>query len=128
MTRNAKSIIVLVCGDDVCELEENCLNCPADCGICPMSIAIKVAIGLPVALFSSGFVLTMVVSLRLTHSPQHTNTNRRECFHVWIFIFTCQWLQYQKQKMFWDESWIINYKNIIFGKNESRQIYTNTIM
>uniref|UniRef100_A0A8D3E022 Guanylate cyclase n=1 Tax=Scophthalmus maximus TaxID=52904 RepID=A0A8D3E022_SCOMX len=73
-----------VCGDDVCELEENCLNCPADCGICPMSITIKVAIGLPVALFSSGFILTMV------------------------------WLQYQKQKMFWDESWIINYKNIIF--------------
>ncbi|XP_034438314.1 atrial natriuretic peptide receptor 2-like isoform X3 [Hippoglossus hippoglossus] len=75
-----------VCGDDVCELEETCLNCPADCGICPMSIAIKIAIGLPVALFSSGFILTMV------------------------------WLQYQKQKMFWDESWIINYKNIIFGR------------
>ncbi|XP_070688305.1 atrial natriuretic peptide receptor 2-like [Pempheris klunzingeri] len=75
-----------VCGDDVCELEETCLNCPADCGICPMSIAIKVAIGLPVALFSSGFILTMV------------------------------WLQYQKQRMFWDESWIINYKSIIFGR------------
>ncbi|XP_068175363.1 atrial natriuretic peptide receptor 2-like [Antennarius striatus] len=74
-----------VCGDDVCELEESCLTCPADCGICPMSIAIKVAIGLPVALFSSGFILTMV------------------------------WLQYQKQRMFWDESWIINYNNIIFG-------------
>ncbi|XP_020780294.1 atrial natriuretic peptide receptor 2-like [Boleophthalmus pectinirostris] len=75
-----------VCGDDLCELEENCLNCPADCGICPMSIAIKVAIGLPVALFCSGFILTLV------------------------------WLQYQKQKMFWDESWIINYSNIVFGK------------
>ncbi|KAF7665908.1 hypothetical protein LDENG_00126990 [Lucifuga dentata] len=75
-----------VCGDDVCELEETCLNCPADCGICPMSIAIKVSIGLPVALFSTGFILTLV------------------------------WLQYQKQKMFWDESWIINYKNIIFDK------------
>uniref|UniRef100_A0A3Q2ZJM6 Guanylate cyclase n=1 Tax=Hippocampus comes TaxID=109280 RepID=A0A3Q2ZJM6_HIPCM len=69
-----------VCGDDVCEGEENCLNCPADCGICPMSMAIKVSIGLPVALFSAGFILTMV------------------------------WLQYQKQKMFWDESWIIDYK------------------
>uniref|UniRef100_A0A3Q1JJI2 Guanylate cyclase n=1 Tax=Anabas testudineus TaxID=64144 RepID=A0A3Q1JJI2_ANATE len=74
-----------VCGDDVCELEENCLNCPADCGVCPMSISIKVAIGLLVTLFSSGFILTLV------------------------------WLQYQKQKMFWDESWIINYKNIIFA-------------
>ncbi|CAF87521.1 unnamed protein product, partial [Tetraodon nigroviridis] len=75
-----------VCGDDVCELEETCLNCPADCGICPMSIGIKVAIGLQVALFSTGFILTMV------------------------------WLQYQKQRMFWDESWIINYKTIIFGR------------
>ncbi|KAM8745641.1 atrial natriuretic peptide receptor 2-like isoform 2-T2 [Acanthopagrus schlegelii] len=75
-----------VCGDDVCEPEENCLNCPADCGICPMSITTKVAIGLPVALFSSGFILTMV------------------------------WLQYQKQRMFWDESWIINYKSIIFSR------------
>uniref|UniRef100_A0A8C8I351 Guanylate cyclase n=1 Tax=Oncorhynchus tshawytscha TaxID=74940 RepID=A0A8C8I351_ONCTS len=72
-----------VCGDDVCELEENCLTCPADCGACPMSITIKVAIGLPVTLFFGGFILTMV------------------------------WFQYQKQKMFWDESWIINYKNII---------------
>nr|XP_061791015.1 atrial natriuretic peptide receptor 2-like [Nerophis lumbriciformis] len=74
-----------VCGDDVCELEENCLNCPADCGICPMSMAIKVSIGLPVAFFSAGFILTMV------------------------------WLQYQKQKMFWDESWIIDYKSRVFG-------------
>ncbi|KAJ8408507.1 hypothetical protein AAFF_G00259210 [Aldrovandia affinis] len=75
-----------VCGDDLCELEESCLTCPADCGVCPMSIGIKVAIGLPVALFCSGFILTMV------------------------------WLQYQKQKMFWDESWIINYKNIMLGR------------
>ncbi|XP_069006101.1 atrial natriuretic peptide receptor 2-like [Embiotoca jacksoni] len=85
-----------VCGDDVCELEENCLNCPADCGICPMSITIKVAIGLPVTLFSSGFILTMV------------------------------WLQYQKQKMFWDESWIINYKNIIFGRGGLRGLDSTT--
>ncbi|KAK3533348.1 hypothetical protein QTP70_017171 [Hemibagrus guttatus] len=75
-----------VCGDDICELEENCLTCPADCGVCPMATSIKLAIGLPVALICTGFVLTVV------------------------------WLQYQKQKMFWDESWIINYNNIIFGK------------
>ncbi|KAG5850059.1 atrial natriuretic peptide receptor 2-like [Anguilla rostrata] len=75
-----------VCGDEICEPEESCLTCPADCGVCPMAVGIKVAIGLPVALFCSGFILTMV------------------------------WFQYQKQKMFWDESWIINYKNIMFGK------------
>uniref|UniRef100_A0A671SQ68 Guanylate cyclase n=1 Tax=Sinocyclocheilus anshuiensis TaxID=1608454 RepID=A0A671SQ68_9TELE len=75
-----------VCGDDICELEESCLTCPADCGVCPMSTSIKVAIGLPVALFCSGFILTLV------------------------------WLQYQKQKMIWDESWIVNYNNIMFGK------------
>ncbi|KAF4083383.1 hypothetical protein AMELA_G00140560 [Ameiurus melas] len=75
-----------VCGDDICELEESCLTCPADCGVCPMATSIKIAIGLPVALICTGFILTVV------------------------------WLQYQKQKMFWDESWIINYNNIMFGK------------
>uniref|UniRef100_A0A672Q3J3 Guanylate cyclase n=1 Tax=Sinocyclocheilus grahami TaxID=75366 RepID=A0A672Q3J3_SINGR len=75
-----------VCGDNICELEESCLTCPADCGVCPMSTSIKVAIGLPVALFCSGFILMLV------------------------------WLQYQKQKMIWDESWIITYNNIMFGK------------
>uniref|UniRef100_A0AAV2L018 Uncharacterized protein n=1 Tax=Knipowitschia caucasica TaxID=637954 RepID=A0AAV2L018_KNICA len=25
------------------------------------------------------------------------------------------WLQYQKQKMFWDESWIISYNKILFA-------------
>ncbi|XP_063058165.1 atrial natriuretic peptide receptor 2-like [Engraulis encrasicolus] len=79
-------VSAVVCGDDVCELEETCLNCPADCGVCPMSMGIKVAIGLPVALFCTGFILTIV------------------------------WIQYQKQKMFWDESWIISYNNIMFGK------------
>uniref|UniRef100_W5LDW2 Guanylate cyclase n=1 Tax=Astyanax mexicanus TaxID=7994 RepID=W5LDW2_ASTMX len=74
-----------VCGDDICEMDESCLTCPADCGVCPMAMTIKVAIGLPVALFCSGFILTVV------------------------------WLQYQKQKMFWDESWIINYNNILFA-------------
>ncbi|TSW35247.1 Xyloside xylosyltransferase 1 [Bagarius yarrelli] len=76
-----------VCGDDICELEESCLTCPADCGVCPMATSIKVAIGLPVAMICTGFILTVV------------------------------WLQYQKQKMFWDESWIINYNNIMFGKS-----------
>ncbi|XP_028818664.1 atrial natriuretic peptide receptor 2-like [Denticeps clupeoides] len=75
-----------VCGDEICELEESCLTCPADCGVCPMSMTIKVAIGLPVALFCSGLILTIV------------------------------WIQYQKQKMFWDESWIINHNSIMFGK------------
>lgn len=75
-------LFVSVCGDDVCELEENCLNCPADCGICPMSITIKVAIALPVALFSTGFILTMVVSQCNTHTHTHAR-NRRTCFMCW---------------------------------------------
>lgn len=57
------SACVSVCGDDTCELEENCLTCPADCGVCPMPTSIKVAIGLPVALFCSGFFLTLVVRM-----------------------------------------------------------------
>ncbi|XP_051788405.1 atrial natriuretic peptide receptor 2-like [Erpetoichthys calabaricus] len=76
----------LVCGDDVCDPDEGCLTCPADCGTCPMSLGIKLAIGLPVAVFFTGFILTMV------------------------------WFQYQKQKMFWDESWIISFKEIVIGK------------
>nr|XP_023700028.1 atrial natriuretic peptide receptor 2-like [Paramormyrops kingsleyae] len=75
-----------VCGDDICEPEESCLTCPADCGVCPMSMTIKVSTGLPVALFCTGFILIVV------------------------------WLQYQKQKMFWDESWIISYMDIMFVK------------
>uniref|UniRef100_UPI00398F07BF atrial natriuretic peptide receptor 2-like n=1 Tax=Pristiophorus japonicus TaxID=55135 RepID=UPI00398F07BF len=71
-----------VCDDGVCDGDERCDTCPADCGACPMSMGIKVSIGLPIALFCTGFILTVV------------------------------WLQYQKQKMFWDESWIINLKKI----------------
>lgn len=104
-----------MCGDDVCELEENCLTCPADCGICPMSIGIKVAIGLPVALFSTAFILTIVVSMHKTHTRKCIQTDG-SCTSVYLIL---QWLQYQKQRMLWDESWIINYKNIIFGKPES---------
>ncbi len=56
-----------VCGDDICELEESCLTCPADCGVCPMPTSIKVAIGLPVALFCSGFILTLVVRMSVQY-------------------------------------------------------------
>ncbi|XP_032883737.1 atrial natriuretic peptide receptor 2-like [Amblyraja radiata] len=74
-----------VCDDGVCDVDERCDTCPADCGPCPMTIGIKAAIGLPIALFSTGFILTVV------------------------------WLQYQKRKMLWDESWIINLKEISTG-------------
>ncbi|KAK6484081.1 atrial natriuretic peptide receptor 2-like [Huso huso] len=77
-----------VCGDDICEPEEGCLKCPADCGTCPMPLTIRIAIGLPVAFFCGGFILTIV------------------------------WLQYQKQKMFWDESWIINFNDLMIGKGD----------
>ncbi|MBN3297124.1 ANPRB protein, partial [Amia calva] len=92
----AKTLVVSaqVCGNELCENEETCLTCPADCGACPMSAGIKIAIGLPVALFCSGFIFTVV------------------------------WLQYQKRKMFWDESWIIPYKEIMFGKESYDEFYS----
>ncbi|XP_068098156.1 atrial natriuretic peptide receptor 1-like [Hyperolius riggenbachi] len=71
-----------VCGDDVCSPDENCALCPADCGTCPMPTTVKIAISLPLALFCSGFILAVV------------------------------WLQYQKQKMLWDESWILTVKDV----------------
>ncbi|XP_043554526.1 atrial natriuretic peptide receptor 2-like [Chiloscyllium plagiosum] len=75
-----------VCDDGVCDGGERCDTCPADCGVCPMAIGIKISIGLPIAVFGSGFILTLV------------------------------WLQYQKQKMLWDESWIINLNEIKLGR------------
>ncbi|XP_064261033.1 atrial natriuretic peptide receptor 2-like isoform X1 [Passer domesticus] len=69
----------VVCGDGFCEEEEGCSICPADCGECPLSVDVRIAIALPICLVCAGFTLTVV------------------------------WLQYQKQKMLWDESWIIDF-------------------
>eukprot|EP00079_Xenopus_tropicalis_P034867 XP_017948638.1 PREDICTED: atrial natriuretic peptide receptor 2-like [Xenopus tropicalis] len=83
----AKSTVIssTVCGDGICSPEENCALCPADCGPCPMPSSIKIAIVLPLALFCSGFILALV------------------------------WFQYQKQKMLWDESWILTVKDLPGG-------------
>ncbi|XP_046873487.1 atrial natriuretic peptide receptor 1-like [Hypomesus transpacificus] len=70
------------CGNSVCEEDEQCSTCPADCGECPMSTSIKLAISLPAALVSISF------------------------------FCTAMWFRYQKQRMFWDESWIIEYGQI----------------
>ncbi|OCT84732.1 hypothetical protein XELAEV_18022888mg [Xenopus laevis] len=80
----AKSTVLssTVCGDHICSPEENCALCPADCGPCPMPSSIKIAIVLPLALFCTGFILALV------------------------------WFQYQKQKMLWDESWILTVKDL----------------
>ncbi|AWO97321.1 Guanylate cyclase [Scophthalmus maximus] len=80
----AKSTVspAVVCGDGVCEGAELCSTCPADCGECPMSPATKLAIGLPLSLLCICVVLTAV------------------------------WLRYQKQKLLWDESWIIDFSTI----------------
>ncbi|XP_039199384.1 atrial natriuretic peptide receptor 2-like [Crotalus tigris] len=80
----AQTIVLpaVVCGDDICEDEESCSICPADCGECPLTIEIKIAIALPICLVCTGSILTIL------------------------------WFQYQKQKMFWDESWIIDYSCI----------------
>uniref|UniRef100_A0A8C4SL10 Guanylate cyclase n=1 Tax=Erpetoichthys calabaricus TaxID=27687 RepID=A0A8C4SL10_ERPCA len=72
----------IVCGDDICDEEEMCSTCPADCGECPMTPAIKAAISFPLVFVFAGFILTVV------------------------------WFQYQKQKLFWDESWIIDFSEI----------------
>ncbi|XP_062460378.1 atrial natriuretic peptide receptor 2-like [Pezoporus occidentalis] len=69
----------VVCGNDFCEEKEGCSTCPVDCGECPLSADARIAIALPTCLIFTGF------------------------------IFTVMWFQYQKQKMFWDESWIIDF-------------------
>ncbi|CAJ1048421.1 atrial natriuretic peptide receptor 1-like [Xyrichtys novacula] len=80
----AKSTVqpAVVCGDGVCEEAELCSTCPADCGDCPMSLATKLAISVPLSLLCICIILTAV------------------------------WLRYQKQKLLWDESWIIDYSTI----------------
>ncbi|KAM6473127.1 atrial natriuretic peptide receptor 2-like [Liasis olivaceus] len=75
----------VVCGNDICEDDESCSICPADCGECPLTIEIKIAIALPICLVCIGSILTIM------------------------------WFQYQNQKMFWDESWIIDYNCIKQG-------------
>ncbi|KFP28985.1 Atrial natriuretic peptide receptor 2, partial [Colius striatus] len=69
----------VVCGDGFCEEEEGCSICPADCGECPLSANARLAIGFPICLICTGFILAVT------------------------------WFQYQKKKMFWDESWIIDF-------------------
>ncbi|OWK57291.1 Atrial natriuretic peptide receptor 2, partial [Lonchura striata] len=64
----------VVCGDGFCEEEEGCSICPADCGECPLSVDVRIAIALPICLVCTGFILTVM-----------------------------------KQKMLWDESWIIDF-------------------
>ncbi|XP_078471441.1 atrial natriuretic peptide receptor 1-like [Lampetra planeri] len=75
-----------VCGDATCDAVESCSTCPADCGDCPMATSIKVAIGLPISLV------------------------------VFTFIVTIAWFQYHKQKMFWDESWVVCLKDLKMGQ------------
>ncbi|KAM7376847.1 hypothetical protein PAMA_013558 [Pampus argenteus] len=80
----AKSTVqpAVVCGDGLCEEAELCSTCPADCGECPMTPTTKLAIGLPLSLLCLCIILTAV------------------------------WLRYQKQKLLWDESWIIDFSTI----------------
>ncbi|NXI72034.1 ANPRA protein, partial [Anseranas semipalmata] len=72
----------VVCGDGFCEEEEGCSICPADCGECALSADARIAIALPIGLICTGFIMTVL------------------------------WFQYHKQKMFWDESWIIDFNCI----------------
>uniref|UniRef100_A0A8C6M646 Guanylate cyclase n=1 Tax=Nothobranchius furzeri TaxID=105023 RepID=A0A8C6M646_NOTFU len=72
----------VVCGDNICEDGEFCSTCPADCGECPMGPTTKVAISLPLSLLCLFCILTFV------------------------------WLKYQKEKLLWDESWVIDFAAI----------------
>ncbi|KAM4809730.1 atrial natriuretic peptide receptor 1-like [Rhinophrynus dorsalis] len=80
----AKTLVLpaVVCGNGICEDEEICSTCPADCGECTLQSDTQMAIAIPVALIIASFILAAVV------------------------------FQYQKQKMFWDESWIIDFNKI----------------
>ncbi|KAG8455040.1 hypothetical protein GDO86_001312 [Hymenochirus boettgeri] len=80
----AKTLVLpaIVCGNGVCEEEEVCSTCPADCGECPFSSDTRMAFAVPVALIVAGFILGAVG------------------------------FQYQRRKTFWDESWIINFNHI----------------
>uniref|UniRef100_F6Y3Q3 Guanylate cyclase n=1 Tax=Monodelphis domestica TaxID=13616 RepID=F6Y3Q3_MONDO len=71
-----------VCGDGLCEEDEGCSICPVDCGECPLTTDVWVAIALPI------------------------------CLVCIVFTLIIMWFQYQKQKMFWDESWIIDFTRI----------------
>ncbi|NXT09598.1 ANPRB protein, partial [Prunella fulvescens] len=42
--------------------EEGCSICPADCGECPLSVDVRIAIALPICLVCAGFILTVMVS------------------------------------------------------------------
>ncbi|KAM3936775.1 atrial natriuretic peptide receptor 1-like [Leptodactylus fuscus] len=80
----AKTLVVpvVVCGNGVCEEEEACTTCPVDCGECSLPYDIRMAIAIPVAVIIAGLILSAVG------------------------------FQYQRQRMFWDESWIIKYSEV----------------
>ncbi|XP_044135411.1 atrial natriuretic peptide receptor 2-like [Bufo gargarizans] len=89
----AKTLVlpIVVCGNSICEEEEACATCPVDCGECSLPSDIRMAIAIPVAIIVAGFILSAVG------------------------------FQYQRQRMFWDESWIIKYSDI---KQERKQRVT----
>ncbi|XP_073541664.1 atrial natriuretic peptide receptor 2-like [Phyllobates terribilis] len=73
---------VVVCGNGMCEEEEACATCPADCGECRLPSDMRMSVAIPVAVIIAGLILSAVG------------------------------FQYQRQRMFWDESWIIKYSDI----------------
>uniref|UniRef100_A0A8C5LPA4 Guanylate cyclase n=1 Tax=Leptobrachium leishanense TaxID=445787 RepID=A0A8C5LPA4_9ANUR len=95
----AKTLVLptIVCGNGDCELEEDCSTCPADCGDCVLPSDTQMAVSVPVALIIAGFILALVA------------------------------FQYQKQKLFSDESWIINYNKIKQDYPMSRNITGSTL-
>ncbi|KAM8960519.1 atrial natriuretic peptide receptor 1-like [Pelodytes ibericus] len=95
----AKTMVlpVAVCGNGECEEEEACSTCPADCGECQPQSDSRMAIAIPVALIIAGFILALVG------------------------------FQYQRQKMFSDESWIIDFKKIKQDYSMAQTIIGSTL-
>ncbi|KAE8632671.1 hypothetical protein XENTR_v10001623 [Xenopus tropicalis] len=95
----AKTLVLpaIVCGNGVCEEEEVCSTCPVDCGECLFQSDIRMAIAVPVALIIAGLILAAVG------------------------------FQYQRQKMFWDESWIIDFNQIKQDKHMAQNATGSTV-
>lgn len=80
-----------------------------------MSPGTKLAIALPLSLLCLSLALSALVrTSRLTAHP-HSTAAQRGRVTVGVSL---QWIRVQKQKLLWDESWIIDFGAIKPGKGQ----------